>query len=147
MKFFFDENVSQHIVRALRCLENHSGVVLDHVFDKYGPDQRPVYDTTFIPEMTKEGYIIITVDHAQKRTKGKHAVEAAAYRESKSIAFWLPKQFASPGKKSDGRSPVYKFTQASLLFRWWLDIKREADRAHPLDLFDIEFNGKIMKRA
>jgi hypothetical protein len=146
LKFFFDENISQHLVRALRCLEGNAGVTLDHLLDKYQPERRPVADTTFIPEMTKEGYVIITADHAQKKTRGKHAVESAAYRDSDAIAFWLPKRFVNPGKKSHDIAPSYRFTQASLLFGWWLGIKQTAERANPRDLFDVQLNGKIVPR-
>lgn len=147
MKFFFDENISQHLVVALRCLEKASGVVLDHVFDKYPPDQRPVKDTTFIPEMTKEGYVIITADHQQKKTRGKHAVESAAYRDANAIAFWLPKVFVNPGKKSVELRSSYRFTQASMLFGWWLEIKRTAEKAKPRDLYDVSPKGKIVVRS
>ena len=146
MKVFFDENISHHLVNALRCLEGGSGIVLDHVFDKYGSAQRPVKDTTFIPEMTGEGYIIITADHQQKKTVGKHAVESAAYREAKAIAFWLPKRFVNPGKKSDELKSSYRFAQASMLFGWWLEIKRCAEKARPCDLYDVQPNGKIIRR-
>ena len=96
--------------------------------------------------MTAEGYIIITADHAQKKTRGKHAVESAAYRDSGAVAFWLPKRFVQPGKKSDDRVTSYKFTQASMLFEWWLEIKHVAERAKRCELFDVEANGKIVKR-
>jgi hypothetical protein len=97
--------------------------------------------------MAAEGYVIVTADHAQKKTRGKHAVESAAYRDHKAIAFWLPKRFVQPGKKSDNRTASYKFTQASMLFGWWLEIKHIAERAKPCELFDVEANGKIIKRS
>uniref|UniRef100_E6Q7N7 VapC45 PIN like domain-containing protein n=1 Tax=mine drainage metagenome TaxID=410659 RepID=E6Q7N7_9ZZZZ len=153
MKFFFDENISYRIVEALRCLENHNRPdvadehKLDHTIHKYPGHQGPVLDTEFIPEMTAEGYIIITADHSQKKNRGKHAAESQAYRDSGAIAFWVPKTYANPRKKSDEPGKEYKFEQAAMLFRWWPAIKRAAGSANPRDLFDIDDRGRITRRV
>ncbi len=118
-----------------------------HTKHKYKDHRGPVLDPEFIPEMTAEGYIIITADHAQKKNRGKHAAEAQAYRNSGAIAFWLPKTYVAPGKKSDEQSSEYKFEQAAKLFKWWPAIKRAAGTARPRDLFDIDDRGRITLRT
>lgn len=87
MKFFLDENISHVLAKALSCLERDDKpdfldkIYIKHTFDMYSEDQRPVADDRWIPEMTQAGYIIITVDHAQKKNRGKHEAESRAYRE------------------------------------------------------------------
>lgn len=118
-----------------------------HVFDIYPKEQWPVKDTVFIPDVTARGYIIITVDHAQKKTRGKHAAESQAYIDAGAIVFWLPRSFVNPGKKSDEPGASYRFRQASLLFEWWPRIKWCAGTAKAGDLFDLDDRGKIRPRA
>lgn len=117
-----------------------------HTFDKYPVERRPVADTTYIPEMAAEGYVIITADHAQKAIRGKKAAESQAYRDANAIAFWLPKHFVNPGKKCDEPGEDYKFLQAAKLFEWWPRIKWKAGRASPGELFDLDDKGKIIDR-
>ncbi len=97
--------------------------------------------------MTAEGYIIITADHAQKKNRGKHAAESQAYRDSGAIAFWLPKTYVNPRKKSVNLEREYKFEQAAMLFRWWPEIKRVAGKATKGNLFDMDDRGRITPRS
>lgn len=146
MKFFFDENISHVIAKALSCLERDDKpdfadkVYIRHLFDEYDESKRPVADETWIPEMTKIGFVIITVDHAQKRNRGKHAAEAQAYRDNNAIAFWLPRSFVSASGKQ-------KWEQASRLFKWWPAIVDAATSANPGDLFDIDDKGEPKLRS
>lgn len=121
---------------------------MHHRFDVYpNPPHSLIADTKFIPEVTAQNYIIVTVDYKQRRTTGKHAIESQLYRDHKATAFWLPKTFVNPGKKSDGAPPVeYRFQQAHLLFKWWPAIRRQAQTAKPSELFDVLDNGKIKRR-
>jgi len=86
--------------------------------------------------MSKAGFFIITVDHAQKRNRGKHAAESQAYREHGAIAFWLPRSFVS------GSGGKQKWEQASKLFKWWPKIVEAASKASPGQLFDLNERGE-----
>lgn len=152
MKFFFDEHISPRIVEALRCLEPRmrpdgaSTHDLVHLREKYN-GRGGVPDTDFIPEVAGEGFIIITADQAQKKNKGKHAAESRAYRTSGAIAFWLPRIYANPRKKSDEPGKEYRFEQAAFIFKSWPAIKRAAETARPMDLFDIDDRGRVAQRV
>lgn len=146
MKFFFDENISHVLAKALSCLERDDKpdfpekIYIKHTFDIYPEDQRPVDDDRWIPEVTKAGFVIVTVDHAQKKNRGKHEAESRAYREHSAIAFWLPKTFVSASGKQ-------KWEQASRLFKWWPAIVERAQRASPGELFDVNEKGQPQLRG
>ena len=134
------------IVKALRCLEyDHKPDFgekhrIDHLFDLYPEEQRPVKDTTWIPAVASDDYKIITVDHAQKKSRGKHAAESEAYRSYSAVAFWLPRSFVS---QSGGQ----KWEQASKIFLWWPKIVNVASSAQSGELFDLDEKGNPKLRG
>ncbi|HUZ49265.1 MAG TPA: hypothetical protein VMW12_05920 [Candidatus Dormibacteraeota bacterium] len=146
MKFFFDTCISEILVKALGFFEYAdkpdfaAKIEILHLKTRY-PESKD--DKEWIAEVAEENYIIITGDWAQKKSRGKHEAESRAYRECNAIAFWLPRSFVSMQVQGSGR---VKFAQASLLFKWWPDIKETAKRAVPGNLFDINDKGAISLR-
>lgn len=120
---------------------------IKHTFDKYDKSMQPVPDTRYIPEMTNEGYVLITGDWAQRNNRGKNEAISRLYREHNAIGFWLPKSFSGLRKKS--AAPLdhdFKFKQAAFLLGWWPKVKYVAATAKPKDLFDVLESGKIKRR-
>ncbi len=124
MKFFFDNCVSQRIVKAIACIENlperptngSAELELEHLLERWpgGAD-----DIDWIPLIAKEQQTIITTDHAQRKTRGRTQAEAKALREYGAIGFYLPKLFSGATRWDQ----VWKF------FKYWPVIKEEsADR-------------------
>jgi hypothetical protein len=85
------------------------------------------------------GFVIVTVDHAQKKNRGKRAAKSKAYRDNNAIAFWLPRSFLS------ALGPQ-KWEQASKLFKWWPAIVSEATKASAGQLFDVSEKGEPKMR-
>lgn len=66
--FFFDNDISFRIVEALgRLVHGHRVVPLREVFPVNTPD------TTWIPQVGKDGWIVISRDHNQRRREAEHA--------------------------------------------------------------------------
>jgi len=69
MKFFFDENITPQIARALAILQErlkHEQVEVYTIRDEFG---RGVADEEWIPEVGKQEGIVITQDHNIYRKK------------------------------------------------------------------------------
>lgn len=65
--FFFDNDISFRVVHALRGLvHGHTVLALRDVF--------PVnaLDTTWIPQVGRDGWIVISRDHNQRRREAEH---------------------------------------------------------------------------
>jgi hypothetical protein len=136
LKFFFDNCVSRLIVQAIAVIEKigpDSEMQLEHLLDRWpgGAD-----DVDWIPIIAGERQIIITTDHAQRKTRGKHGEEAKALKESGAIAFYLPKGYVNARRWDQ----VWKF------FKWWPAIKEKAASASPGDVLDVRDNGSIETR-
>jgi hypothetical protein len=99
----------------------------------------------YIPEMTQEGYTIITGDWAQRTTRGKKSKERELYIEHRSIAFWLPKSFSGLQKKSKAPDLATKWRQASFLMKAWPNIVYKAATAQPGYLFDVLENCSVQR--
>ncbi|MCZ7862860.1 hypothetical protein O9X98_15910 [Agrobacterium salinitolerans] len=107
MKIKFDENISPHIVNAIRCLETDKSIIIQSVLEDYGAG---VSDPDWMFKFRDEGGIgMISGDHRILQDP----VNLVAYSESGLVSIW-----------PDAGWPVLKrFGQASLLARWWPCIK------------------------
>lgn len=130
MSFFFDNCVSERITRAIEIFEQGSEIKVEHLKDRFGEDAK---DVDWIPIVAVERSIIITADHAQRKTRGKTEAEAVALQKSGAIAFYLPKTFVHSSR----------WEQAWKFFKWWPPIKAKAAKAKPGDIFDVRENGSI----
>ena len=66
--FFFDNDISFRIARALaELVHGHEIIALRDRFDQHTPD------TVWIPEAGKQGWIVISRDHNQRRRDSEHA--------------------------------------------------------------------------
>lgn len=68
MTFFFDNDISPRVPRALSVLdETHNYVALRDHFDVSTPD------TQWIPSIGRDGWILISKDYSQRRRKEEHS--------------------------------------------------------------------------
>jgi hypothetical protein len=142
VKFFFDHCVSERIVRAIACIEKlpddpqlRLGIdlQLEHATERWpnGAD-----DVDWIPIIARENQIIITTDHAQRKTRGKTQAEAVALMNYGAMGFYLSKGYVKSGRWDQ----VWQF------FKYWPLIKEKARKANPGDVFDVAQNGNIDKK-
>ncbi len=120
--FFFDNNVSRHIVDALKCL----GVEATHLQEHFPADTE---DTVWIPHLRKHGWILITADSKMR----KRPAEAIALREENVVAVFLMKEYPSKPK----------FEQASWIFKHWPAVEKEATHASPGTVLYCNHQGRI----
>ncbi|RVG20316.1 hypothetical protein [Sinorhizobium meliloti] len=107
MKIKFDENISRHIVDAIRCLETDKTVLVESVFEDYGAGTS---DPDWMFKFREEGGVgMISGDHRILQDP----VNLIPYTESGLVSIW-----------PDTGWPVLKrFGQAALIARWWPCIK------------------------
>jgi hypothetical protein len=130
LKFFFDHCVCKRFPQALRAFD----IDAEHLLERY-PSGDPG-DKVWIPEVCKAGFIIITADSAQVKTRGKTIVECRLYQAHKGIAFFFPRGFP--------QMPLWPQTAA--FFRAWVNIADGAANAKPRDLFDVSSTGSVAKK-
>jgi hypothetical protein len=83
LKFFFDNNLSPHLARALHCLSEPSGNEVRALRDKFAPETE---DIEWINSLSNEGaWIVLTSDYDIARKKAIKAV----FKQSKLIGFVL----------------------------------------------------------
>jgi hypothetical protein len=126
LKYFLDACISNHFASSLR----EFGEDVEHLNERYKKDPG---DKIWIPEICKEGRIIITCDLAQTKVRGKTAVECRLYQRHRGIAYFLPRSF----------SGWLIWRQAAVFFRCWEAIVTESAAAKRGELFDVSDTGKI----
>ncbi|MBN1577387.1 MAG: DUF5615 family PIN-like protein [Chitinispirillaceae bacterium] len=107
MKFFFDQNLSDKLVRGLR----EFGEDVIHLKEEY-PNQTDVADAEWLQNIGQKGWILISRDEYIRW----HPAEIKAFRENGVGAFLL----CGKGKKA------WEIIQQ--VIRHWLRIKELADR-------------------
>lgn len=103
--YFFDNNVSHHLVEAMRLF----GEPVFHMRDLY-PGGDPG-DTVWIAETARLGYVVITYDRGIKRKPQ----ECALFREHGAAGFFLM-----------GGHKASRWDQVEQLVRQWRHIKSTA---------------------
>ena len=116
MRFYFDENITPQIARALSILQenihNEGAIKVFNIRDEFG---RGAADEEWIPEVGKKGGIVITQDLNIHRTRQQREL----YRQFKiGVVFFKP-----PKKTGYGY-----WTMIEKIIEAWPDIKRVAKR-------------------
>lgn len=107
MKIKFDENISPHIVQAIRCLETDRAIKIESVLEDYGAGTS---DPDWMFKFRDEGGVgMISGDHRILQDP----VNLVAYTESGLISLW----------PDTGWQTLKRYGQAALLARWWPCIK------------------------
>ncbi|MDX1640196.1 MAG: hypothetical protein R3220_00770 [Balneolaceae bacterium] len=115
MNFYFDENITPQIARALAILQEplqHEHIKILNIRDEFG---RGVADEQWIPEVGKQEGIVITQDLNIHRTRQQREL----YRRFKiGVVFFKP-----PKKTGYGY-----WTMIEKIIEAWPDIKKVAKR-------------------
>lgn len=107
MKIKFDENISKHIIHAIRCLETDKTIVIGSVLEDYGAG---ISDPDWMFRFRDEGGVaMISGDHRILQDP----VNLVAYTQSGLISIW----------PDTGWQNLKRFGQAALLIHWWPCIK------------------------
>jgi predicted nuclease of predicted toxin-antitoxin system len=121
LKFFFDNDVSIRIARAIACLSEAEGDTVVHMTDKFTADAK---DLTWLPALANEReWIIVTADSQFRRKAGEREV----FRKARLTTFIL----------ASGWMKLRLWEQAALLVRWWPKIRDQARLAESGAAFEI----------
>jgi predicted nuclease of predicted toxin-antitoxin system len=122
--FFFDNDVSFRIARALaQLVHGHEIVALRDRF----PTDTP--DVVWIPEAGRNGWIVISRDHNQRRRDAEHR----ALIDNRVTAIYI---------RSSG-TPDLLFTDAARIIRNWPRIEAWASTSKPGSLARLGANDRI----
>jgi len=122
MNFFFDNNLSQHLAKAMDILEKEGRVI--HLQDEFQPDAK---DEDWLEFVGKNRMILITRDKKIKR----RAAELRALKNYKVGAFILGGQ--NPG--------IWQIVKQ--IINNWLRIKDLASKTRVPFIFKVPLRGKI----
>ena len=124
MNFFFDNNLSQHLAKAMDILEQKGKVI--HLTEKFQPDAK---DEDWLEYVGKNRMILITRDKKIKR----RAAELRAFKNYKVGAFILGGQ--NPG--------IWQIIRQ--IINNWLRIKDLASDTRAPFIFKVPLKGKIVQ--
>ena len=127
MRFFFDNNLSPYLAKALDALCRPGGVAVEHLRAKFPED---ISDVEWIGRLAKEGeWSVITQDRLIR-----NPLEKLAFRQSGLTAFVLTKAWA--------RQKYWE--KAARLVRWWPRIMEQAELVEGGAAFEVpwRFSGK-----
>lgn len=113
MKFFFDNNMSPHLARAIRELCKAESDVREvlHLKDRFPPN---ISDVEWINALAQEGgWVIVSQDSLRKND-----LERAALRNCGLVVFALQPQWAQQAH----------WNKAQNLVRWWPAIMTQSKR-------------------
>ena len=122
MNFFFDNNLSQHLAKAMNILEKEG--IVTHLRDKFEPDAK---DEVWLEYVGKNRMIVITRDKQIKR----RAAELRAFKKYKVGAFILGGQ--NPG--------IWQIVKQ--IINNWLKIKELSSDTRTPFIFKVPLKGKI----
>lgn len=123
MKYFFDNNLSPHLAKAVFALSKPSGHHVIHKKEKFPHNTK---DIVWIGALAKEeNWVVISHDHF-----AKGSLEKEALRESGLITFVL----------KSGWSNLKGWDKAWKLIRWWPRIIEQSERIQGEQLFGCLFN-------
>jgi hypothetical protein len=129
LKFFLDNCVCPHFSTLLKAF----GIDVQSVQERYGHDPT---DPIWIPEICKEGRIIITGDRAQMKGRGKTIVECRLYQKHRGIAYFLPPACTN----------AMRWRQTTIFFRCWEKIIEHAATAKRGQVFDVSATAEIVQK-
>jgi len=124
MNFFFDNNLSRHLAKAMDILEQEGRVI--HLQDEFQPDAK---DEDWLEYVGKNRMILITRDKKIKR----RAAELRAFKNYKVGAFILGGQ--NPG--------IWQIIRQ--IINNWLRIKDLASDTRAPFIFKVPLKGKIVQ--
>ncbi len=127
MKFFFDNNLSPYLAKALDALCAPEGIAVEHLRQKFPED---ISDVEWIERLAKEGeWSVITQDRLIR-----NPLEREAFRRSGLTVFVLTKAWANHRN----------WEKAAQLVRWWPRIMEQAGLVEGGAAFEVpwRFSGK-----
>ena len=124
MKFFFDNNLSPHLARAVGAASLRDDVDVRHLRDKFLPN---ISDSEWLGDLSREGgWTIISGD----RRVLSHPEERAAWRQAGLTTFFLSQKAWHTNTYWE---IVWRF------FRWWPVVVDQADRVQAGAAFEVPF--------
>lgn len=121
MRFFFDNNISPRIARAIGCLADFDRDQVVHLKEQFPSN---TVDTVWIPALAEEKSWIIVSGDSKIRTK---PMEREAFARAGLTTFFFAK----------GWMNTSFWGQAALLVRWWPKIREQAGLAVSGSFFEI----------
>ena len=126
MRFFFDNNLSPHLARAMHSLSEPDGHSVVHLREKFPQN---VSDTEWIEGLAAEGHwIVVSGDLNIHRAR----LEKAVWRNAKLVGFFLAR----------GWMNLEPLDQAWRLVKWWPAVLRQAGLAAPGSTYLLSVNAK-----
>jgi hypothetical protein len=123
LKYFIDNCLSYRFAPMLQSLDRGEVISLREHFPQ------DAADLIWIPELGRNGWTLLSVDHNQTR----RPEERAALKKAGAIAFYLAKSFIA--------LPFGE--QAWRLVKFWPDIADAAEAAISGGCYHVKINGKI----
>lgn len=124
MRFFFDNQLSPHLARAIRALAQPDGQEIWHLRDKFPPSTK---DLEWIGVLAQEGeWIIISGDLDIIRTRAERPI----WKSAGLTGFFLKK----------GWMALDPWEQGWRLVKWWPTIVKFAGTAPPGSTFAVPIN-------
>ena len=125
MRFFFDNNLSPHIARAMHCLNQPDGIDVVHLREKFAPSTG---DVEWIEHLATEGdWAVVTLDHDITR---RGAIKIA-WKKAGLVGFVLRPAWQA-------FSPM---EQAWRLIRMWPTIVNQCRLAAPGSTYELGIQG------
>lgn len=126
--FFFDNDISFRIVHALRQLVDPEEHELLALRDRFPVDTK---DVSWIPEAGKNGWIVVSRDHNQRRRDAEHS----ALKANRVSAIYI---------RHSGNA-VELYSDAARLIKNWPKIALWGSTAKPSTLARLDTNDKIVE--
>ena len=123
MTYFFDNNISPHLVNILRELDVDA-VHLKQVF------KEDTEDVDWIPQAGQEGWIVVTADREIRR----NPAEREALKQNNVTTLFLQRTFL---KRT-------KWPQAEWLIKHWRKIDQQAQALRQGTTILVSDNGKLL---
>lgn len=130
MNFFFDNNISPKLARAIDALEGDGGNSVTHLRERFAVNAS---DEDWISSLGQEsGWVVVTSDY--RITKNPH--EIRAWQESGLTVFFLRKSWLH----------ITLWEQAWQLIKRWPQIVDTAGRESPGSRFIVPIRGTKLHR-
>jgi hypothetical protein len=131
MRFFFDENFSPRIVRAMGCLADADGDTTTPLRDRFGPSTS---DEEYVSALCSEGdWIVATIDqHLVRKPHLLRAWQSAGLV----VLYFLP-----------GWSTAKFWEKAWRLAKRWPELREEAARARAGTLIVVPVSGALRRNG